>query len=69
VQHLALDLLKSQRIAATPQVRIFGNALLENQLRKGIESALRGLARLVNNRNERIGLVDLANEIRPLSIL
>lgn len=68
IQQLALDLLKAQRLPATPQVRIFGNSLLESQLRKGIESALRGLARLVNDRHERIGLIDLANEIRPLSL-
>ncbi len=68
IQQLALELLNARRMAATPGVRVFGQSLQEGPLRKGIEGALRGLARLSSDRMERIRLVDLANEMRPMSL-
>ncbi|TWD79345.1 serine/threonine-protein kinase PknG [Kribbella amoyensis] len=47
-----------------PQLRISGRAATEPDLRDGLEAAYRELAGHARSREERIALVDLANEVR-----
>ncbi len=53
----------------TPQrgATLFGGSLRERELRRGIESGLRGLARTAPGRALRYALIDLANAIRAKS--
>ncbi|MEU6563550.1 tetratricopeptide repeat protein [Nocardia nova] len=53
----------------TPQrgATLFGRPFDERQLRRGIESGLRGLARTAPGRSHRYALIDLANAIRAKS--
>ena len=60
----ALNLLKSRVITPTPKLKILGQSLREEDIRKGIEKALRDMARLTAG-DEKIRLVDEANKIRP----
>ena len=69
VQQIALGLLESRCITPNPKVQVFGKALQETSLREGIESALRGMAHLVSNYDEKVHLVDLANQIRPTTLV
>jgi serine/threonine-protein kinase PknG len=47
-----------------PQLHISGRAATEPELREGLESAYRELAGHAHSREERVALVDLANEVR-----
>ncbi|HET6295272.1 MAG TPA: tetratricopeptide repeat protein [Kribbella sp.] len=47
-----------------PQLHISGRAATEPELREGLEAAYRELAGHAHSREERVALVDLANEVR-----
>jgi len=65
----ALDLLDADAVPADPDVTVMGEPLTESGLRSGLERAYRSLARLAPTRDERIRLVDLANEERPRTLV
>jgi len=69
IQQKALNLMEANVIPAAPSTQIFGQTMDREHLRTGIEKALRGMARLVQTREERISLVDLANQMRPATIV
>jgi len=69
VQHVALDLLQAHRMPSNPSVHLFGQPLQEVGLRKGIESALRGMAHLATTEEEKVHFVDMANQVRPTTLL
>ena len=46
---------------------ILGFAFTDNGLRLGVEASLRGLARVATSQAHRYALVDLANEVRPVT--
>jgi serine/threonine-protein kinase PknG len=48
--------------------QILGCELTERELRLGLENAYRSLARLAGTPDERIALVDKANEVRPRTL-
>jgi len=45
--------------------KLLGRELTEQAIRCGLEESYRSLARLAPDRQRRIGLIDLANEVRP----
>ncbi|WP_261571044.1 serine/threonine-protein kinase [Frankia gtarii] len=65
----ALDLVTSGAVAADPQVRVAGSPLRPAALRLGLERTYRTLARLAATPDERYALVDLANGIRPRTLV
>ncbi len=65
----ALDLVTSGAVAADPQVNVAGSALRPAALRLGLERAYRTLARLAATPDERYALVDLANGVRPRTLV
>ncbi|CAJ62538.1 MULTISPECIES: serine/threonine-protein kinase [Frankia] len=65
----ALDLVSTGAMAADPQVTIAGSALRPAALRLGLERAYRTLARLAATPDERYALVDLANSVRPRTLM
>jgi serine/threonine-protein kinase PknG len=65
----ALNLLRTGRIHPDPQVTVLGEPLTERRLRTGLERAYRALARLAPTADERIRLVDEANQVRPRTLL
>ncbi|AMY17512.1 MULTISPECIES: serine/threonine-protein kinase [Nocardiaceae] len=64
----ALDWMESGREPETSR-RILGVPFTRDGLRTGAESALRALARTARSRSHRFALVDLANAVRPQSLL
>lgn len=62
----ALGLLESRSMKPDPAVRLVGRPLEENGIRLGLERAYRELARLATG-EDKIRLVDRANEVRPLT--
>lgn len=60
----ALDWLQDNEASTN---HILGYPFTDHGLRLGVESALRGLARLAPTRAHRYALVDLANSVRPAS--
>jgi serine/threonine-protein kinase PknG len=65
----ALLLLRTGHVHADPRVTVLGEPLTERRLREGLERAYRALARLAATPAERIRLVDLANAVRPRSLV
>jgi serine/threonine-protein kinase PknG len=65
----ALQLLRTGHLHPDPGVTVLGEPLTERRLRAGLERAYRALARLAPTADERIRLVDQANEIRPRSLV
>lgn len=65
----ALALLHSGRVQPDAQVQVAGEPLSERRLRLGLERAYRVLARLAPTDEERIRLVDQANQVRPRTLL
>jgi serine/threonine-protein kinase PknG len=65
----ALQLLGTGRILPDPQVTVLGEPLVERRLRTGLERAYRALARLAPTQEQRIELVDQANQVRPRTLL
>ncbi len=58
----ALDIVESK--GPDPTVSISGRPASEPDLRDGLESAYRELARFASTREERVALVDRANAVR-----
>jgi serine/threonine-protein kinase PknG len=65
VLETTLDLLKSQVMPADRSRVLFGQPLTETPLRFALEKTLRQMARLENNRDRQIALIDKANAARP----
>lgn len=65
----ALDWVRSGRAPSEDRQPILGVPFTERGLRRGTESGLRSLARTAPERTHRYTLVDLANAIRPRSLL
>ncbi len=65
----ALLLLRTGHVRADPGVTLLGEPLTERRLRSGLERAYRALAHLAATPDERIRLVDQANEVRPRSLV
>jgi serine/threonine-protein kinase PknG len=61
----AIDRLDEERDGPPPDVRVAGCALDDRAMRTGLEAAYRELARHAPDEDERIRLVDFANEVRP----
>jgi len=64
----AVQQVSARTIAANAGTKILGQPLMEGTLRMGLETALRSMARLANG-EERIRLVDQANEVRPRTLV
>ena len=64
----ALQLLRTGRIHPDPAVSLLGEPVVEVRLRLGLERAYRTLARLAPTREERINLIDRANQTRPRTL-
>jgi serine/threonine-protein kinase PknG len=65
----ALNLVRTGRVHANPSVTVLGEPLTERRLREGLERAYRTLAHLSPSSDERIRLVDLANQVRPRTLV
>ncbi len=65
----ALAIIEAGTVTKGSPLRIFGKSLYPGPLRKGMEEALRTIARLEENPDERINLIDLANQVRPPSLV
>jgi serine/threonine-protein kinase PknG len=66
VEHISSKALSAGQHAK--DLKIMGHAVSERQLRLGLESSLRGLARFMSG-DERIQLVDQANLMRPSTLI
>jgi serine/threonine-protein kinase PknG len=64
----ALDLVESRVIQETQSVKVLGRTLEEVRLRSGLEDSFRSMARLVKG-EERIRLIDRANQVRPRTLV
>jgi serine/threonine-protein kinase PknG len=60
----ALEAVLSRAVKENPAVKLLGSPLQEIGLRAGLEDSLRAMARLAAG-EERIRLVDRANQVRP----
>ena len=58
----------SHDATAAKNLKILGRPVQDRELRLGLESSLRGLARFMDG-EERIELVDQANQVRPMTLL
>ncbi len=65
----ALNLMRTGRVRPDPQVTFLGEPLTERRLREGLERAYRTLAHLAATPEERIRLVDVANQVRPRTLV
>ncbi len=63
-----LDGMVAGRLQPEPQLQLFGEPATEPGVRKALEHTLLGLARSSPDRDERIALVDRANDVRPRSL-
>ena len=68
VLETALNLLTSKAITAQNHLLILGQPLEEMKLRAGLEKVLRSIAHLSSG-DEKIGLIDEANRVRPKTLL
>ncbi len=66
VLETALHLISSQALAPNSRISIFGQPLQELHLRKGLEKSLRAMAHLTTG-DDKIRLVDQANQVRPVT--
>jgi serine/threonine-protein kinase PknG len=64
----ALNLLRTRAVKENDAIRVLGNPLQEGRLRSGLESTLRSMARFATG-DERIRLVDEANQVRPRTLV
>jgi serine/threonine-protein kinase PknG len=64
----ALEVVSARLVKEDHSVTVLGNPLEEVRLRAGLESSLRSMARLVTG-EQRIRLVDRANEVRPRTLV
>jgi serine/threonine-protein kinase PknG len=60
-----LNALISGGVRAAHNRQVLGCAIVETNIRRGLEQALRQMARFESNRDEQIALVDRANAARP----
>jgi serine/threonine-protein kinase PknG len=67
VLETTLELLKTRSLPEDGGASVFGEPLHEPAVRRGLERALRQLARLESDRDRQIALIDRANEVRPLT--
>lgn len=67
VLETALNLLTSKAITAQANLKILGQPLQEIKLREGLEKVLRAMAHLSTG-DEKIHLVDEANQVRPRTL-
>jgi serine/threonine-protein kinase PknG len=65
VLETTLGLLKSRSVSADRSRLLFGQPLVETPLRFALEKTLRQMARMENDRDQQIALVDKANAVRP----
>ncbi len=63
----AVEQVGARAIAPSPETKILGRPLTEGALRLGLESSLRAMAALSSG-EERIRLVDQANQVRPRTL-
>jgi serine/threonine-protein kinase PknG len=61
---VALDLITGNKIKEDA-TKVLGHSLQEIEIRKGLEGAYRNLARITDDKDQRIALVDMANSVRP----
>jgi serine/threonine-protein kinase PknG len=64
----ALDVVVARTVKETPTIKVLGNSLQEVRLREGLEHSLRSMAALASG-EERIRLVDWANQVRPRTLV
>jgi len=64
----ALNLLTSQQLKATSNLKICGQPLEEVYVRQGLEKALRQLAHLTTG-DKKISLIDQANQVRSRTLV
>ncbi|MFI1915451.1 tetratricopeptide repeat protein [Nocardia sp. NPDC020380] len=64
---IALSWLQAGHEPKSPESRLLGSTFTDRDLRRGIETGLRGLARSAPARGHRYALVDLANAVRAKS--
>lgn len=65
----AIDWPTAETPAGGSPIRIGGRVFDERDLRRGLEDALRRMARLTSDAAERCRIVDRANHVRPLTVL
>jgi serine/threonine-protein kinase PknG len=65
----ALSQIDRGHVKPDPSVTVLGHQLDDTNIRLGLEHAYRNLARLSPDRDKRIELVDLANRVRPRTLL
>jgi len=64
----ALHGLETGKLTGRNDVKLFGNALNEGGIRRGLESGYRELARVAPSNAERFALIDRANAVRPRTL-
>ncbi len=64
----ALDLVTSRTLKPDSSILILGQPLEERRLRLGLKKSLRAMAQLVTG-EERVELVDMANQVRPRTLV
>ena len=64
----ALALIETRAARPDPRVELLGQPMLETTVRRGLEQSYRDLARHQSG-DEKIRLVDRANQVRPLTVL
>ena len=65
----ALEMLRSGELEPDDTTIVVGRRLRERDVRLGLEHAYRALARFADSGAARVELVDLANRVRPRSLL
>ncbi|MEW2357621.1 tetratricopeptide repeat protein, partial [Spirillospora sp. NPDC029432] len=65
----ALEWLRTPPVAGTAGMVLLGRPLTRRGVRYGLERGYRALARLSDRRRDRVALVELANDVRPKTLL
>jgi serine/threonine-protein kinase PknG len=65
----AQRLLNAARVKPAPSIKLFGRSLDDRSIALGLEHAYRNLAKLTDDEKEKLFLVDLANQVRPKTIV
>ncbi len=65
----AIKQLELKQLKANPTIQMLGQPLEPNSLRFGAEKALRLCARYAKTKEQRISLIDRANQIRPRTLI
>jgi serine/threonine-protein kinase PknG len=69
IYRAALDLITSGAVKEDRAVAVLGGPLQEPALRRGLEISLRSMARMATSVEERVRLVDHANQVRPRTLV